>query len=204
MTATNSAPRVQQFPADLAPKRASHRDDRRVEMVRRVTESDLWQDDRERRTAAFLAQSVVRRADDDFLNRHPAEALPGHVRSAMHAVSDRPDDAIKVGVLLPEQQRHGYSLPMAVLETCMGDQPFIVDTIKMVLRRMDIRILGTMNMILPVERDEQGKMLAIENDNAKAKNTLGWQPRYDLARLIDAAYDYRRAAEDQRKVWYPG
>ncbi|MCB1500970.1 MAG: NAD(P)-dependent oxidoreductase [Bauldia sp.] len=41
-------------------------------------------------------------------------------------------------------------------------------------------------------------------DNAKAKNTLGWQPRYDLARLIDAAYDYRRAAEDQRKVWYPG
>jgi nucleoside-diphosphate-sugar epimerase len=40
--------------------------------------------------------------------------------------------------------------------------------------------------------------------NAKAKYLLGWQPEYDLARLIDAAYDYRRAAGDPRKIWYPG
>jgi nucleoside-diphosphate-sugar epimerase len=41
-------------------------------------------------------------------------------------------------------------------------------------------------------------------DNAKAKYLLDWQPHYDLARLIDAAYDYQRAADDPRKVWYPG
>jgi nucleoside-diphosphate-sugar epimerase len=41
-------------------------------------------------------------------------------------------------------------------------------------------------------------------DNAKAKYFLGWRPQYDLARLIDAAFDYRRAADDPRKVWYPG
>ncbi|MGH6960240.1 MAG: NAD-dependent epimerase/dehydratase family protein, partial [Dongiaceae bacterium] len=41
-------------------------------------------------------------------------------------------------------------------------------------------------------------------DNAKAKFRLGWRPRYDLARLVDAAYDYQRAADDPRKVWYPG
>jgi UDP-glucose 4-epimerase len=41
-------------------------------------------------------------------------------------------------------------------------------------------------------------------DNTKAKFRLGWRPRYDLARLTDAAFDYRRGADDPRVVWYPG
>jgi UDP-glucose 4-epimerase len=41
-------------------------------------------------------------------------------------------------------------------------------------------------------------------DNSRAKFELEWRPRYDLARLIDAAWTYRRAPSDPRKVWYPG
>jgi nucleoside-diphosphate-sugar epimerase len=41
-------------------------------------------------------------------------------------------------------------------------------------------------------------------DNAKAKFLLGWRPRYDLRRMIDAAFDYERAADDPRIIWYPG
>ncbi len=41
-------------------------------------------------------------------------------------------------------------------------------------------------------------------DNSKAKHLLDWQPRYDLARLVDEAYGYERAADDPRTVWYPG
>lgn len=41
-------------------------------------------------------------------------------------------------------------------------------------------------------------------DNAKAKFLLGWRPHYDLPRLIDAAWDYQRAADDPRIIWYPG
>lgn len=41
-------------------------------------------------------------------------------------------------------------------------------------------------------------------DNSKAKFLLGWRPRYDLVRLVDAAYNYERNAADPRKVWYPG
>ena len=41
-------------------------------------------------------------------------------------------------------------------------------------------------------------------DNAKAKSVLGWRPRYDTARLVDAAFDYVRADDDPRRVWYPG
>ena len=41
-------------------------------------------------------------------------------------------------------------------------------------------------------------------DNAKARFLLGWRPQYDLARLIDEAYDYERPPDDPRKIWYPG
>lgn len=41
-------------------------------------------------------------------------------------------------------------------------------------------------------------------DNSKAKFLLGWRPHYDLHRLIDAAWEYQRGADDPRKIWYPG
>jgi len=41
-------------------------------------------------------------------------------------------------------------------------------------------------------------------DNTKAKFLLGWRPEYDLKKMIDAAWEYRRAPEDPRIIWYPG
>ncbi len=40
--------------------------------------------------------------------------------------------------------------------------------------------------------------------NAKARLRLGWQPTVDLKALIDGAWDYQRAPDDPRKIWYPG
>jgi UDP-glucose 4-epimerase len=41
-------------------------------------------------------------------------------------------------------------------------------------------------------------------DNAKARLLLGVRPHYDMRRLADAAWDYRRAETDPPIVWYPG
>jgi len=41
-------------------------------------------------------------------------------------------------------------------------------------------------------------------DNTKAKFLLNWHPEYDLKKMIDSAFDYVRAEDDPRKVWYPG
>lgn len=41
-------------------------------------------------------------------------------------------------------------------------------------------------------------------DNAKARFLLGWNPDYDLARMIDSAWDYQRSPDDPRIIWYPG
>jgi nucleoside-diphosphate-sugar epimerase len=41
-------------------------------------------------------------------------------------------------------------------------------------------------------------------DNTKAKTVLGWRPSYDMARLADEAFAYRRATDDPRVIHYPG
>lgn len=41
-------------------------------------------------------------------------------------------------------------------------------------------------------------------DNSRAKLELGWRPVYDLPALVDAAWDYVRAEDDPRRIWYPG
>ena len=41
-------------------------------------------------------------------------------------------------------------------------------------------------------------------DNTKAKFLLDWRPEYNLNKLIDAAWDYERAADDPRFVAYAG
>lgn len=41
-------------------------------------------------------------------------------------------------------------------------------------------------------------------DNTKAKFLLGWRPGYDLKKMTDAAWDYKRASNDPRVIWYPG
>jgi nucleoside-diphosphate-sugar epimerase len=41
-------------------------------------------------------------------------------------------------------------------------------------------------------------------DNSKARFLLGWRPEYDLARMVEAAWSFARAADDPRRIWYPG
>jgi UDP-glucose 4-epimerase len=41
-------------------------------------------------------------------------------------------------------------------------------------------------------------------DNTKAKFLLGWRPRYDLERMVDEAWSYRRDQDEPRITWYPG
>ncbi len=41
-------------------------------------------------------------------------------------------------------------------------------------------------------------------DNTKAKLLLGWRPSYDMKKMIDAAWNYERAPDDPRTIWYPG
>ncbi len=41
-------------------------------------------------------------------------------------------------------------------------------------------------------------------DNAKAKFLLDWRPAFDLERLVESAWAYRRGPDEPRVIYYPG
>jgi nucleoside-diphosphate-sugar epimerase len=41
-------------------------------------------------------------------------------------------------------------------------------------------------------------------DNNKARFLLGWEPAYDMQKLIEDAWSYKRSLDDPRTIWYPG
>jgi UDP-glucose 4-epimerase len=80
--------------------------------------------------------------------------------------------------------------------------------------------LFNISMDEPVDYGEMGRYLSASQglptieiktqyystwlDNAKAKFLLGWRPEYDMKRLIDSAWEYKRLPNEPRTVWYPG
>ncbi|WP_189411131.1 NAD-dependent epimerase/dehydratase family protein [Neogemmobacter tilapiae] len=40
--------------------------------------------------------------------------------------------------------------------------------------------------------------------NTRAKAELGWRPQYNLEKLVESAWSHIRAADDPRRIWYPG
>ncbi|MBM4342366.1 MAG: NAD-glutamate dehydrogenase [Deltaproteobacteria bacterium] len=153
----------------LPTSRAVDRSDRRQRFVQAVRESPLFDSPELREQAEFMAYAVRLRADGEFIARHPVEAFAHHVHNGLQRVAIRKPDEILVGCSRPQKVKHGYDLPMVVLETCMADQPFIIDTIKLVLKRLDVPVLGTLNMILPVERSADHKLVDLTPDNPQAR-----------------------------------
>jgi UDP-glucose 4-epimerase len=50
----------------------------------------------------------------------------------------------------------------------------------------------------------QGPYVSTWLSNARAKAELGWRPQYDLEKLVESAWSHIRAANDPRRIWYPG
>ncbi len=175
--------------AAVPQSRASDRDGRRRRLVRAVRDAGIFANEAEHNQALFVADAIVRRADGDFIQRHPTDSFPGHVKNSLEAIASRQYEEIKVRCARPNKATHDYDFSTFVLETCMTDQPFIIDTIKLALRRMDVHTLGSLNMILPIERDEKGQLLDISQDDPRSR------PESVSAQLLSVASVDGRADE---------
>ncbi len=68
--------------------------------------------------------------------------------------------------------RSSFDEGSAVFLTVMKDQPFIVDTILLVLRRRGLEYLGGFNVILQASRDASGKLVAVGAEGGRAESLV--------------------------------
>jgi glutamate dehydrogenase len=68
----------------------------------------------------------------------------------------------RVRVVTPTYVDEGWDAPWTIVETCLADRPFIVDTIREELRARGLEIRALLHPILAVTRDATGRAVRVE------------------------------------------
>ncbi|MCB9785873.1 MAG: NAD-glutamate dehydrogenase [Deltaproteobacteria bacterium] len=104
-----------------------------------------------------FAAEVLKRVDERYFYRHRITTLPAQLLDSLRWLESVVGQAgPSVRIFDPQDDVHGYALEGTILETAMPDQPFIVDTLKLCLSELDVRLLNSLNVILPVVLDGEG------------------------------------------------
>ncbi|HEY3485755.1 MAG TPA: hypothetical protein VGK49_10245, partial [Ilumatobacteraceae bacterium] len=173
-------------------------------------------------TLERLVKIAAERHPDDLLL---ADFLPEYYRELPGADVDdlRIDDVYAVGVahlalgrrrepgttvvkvVSPDRDRDGWHSRRSVLLVVTDDDPFLVDTIRMVLDRYGLAIHLLVHPMLDVHRDDDGTIVAIGEDAVPGGTRLveAWtQVEIDRCDPIADAieHDVRRVTDDVHRV----
>ncbi len=72
-----------------------------------------------------------------------------------------PGPAVRVRAITPDYATDGWDAPVTIVETILGDRPFIVDTVREELRAQGFEALTLLHPILAVHRDATGALESI-------------------------------------------
>ena len=106
----------------------------------------------------FVEHALGRLRGPYLAQHHPTQVLR-HLERAFAFSRNRQKDELKVEV------RSGDSKGVVAL-SCMPDQPFIVDTIRLFFRRHQADYWGGFNVIVSVTRDEAGNLTDVGQEGA--------------------------------------
>ncbi len=105
--------------------------------------------------AVVFARVLLRGAD-------APEGLGDEATAALVASAFRffaaPGPDLRVRVFVPTYAHEGWDAPVTVIETIMGDRPFVVDTVRERLRAAGCETLTFLHPILTVGRDPTGRL----------------------------------------------
>ena len=110
-------------------------------------------------SAGDIASRLLEQLSDEDIARLGFEALIGRAQWAQAQIAQ----GQKVECLNPEVERDGWGCPHSLLALCLPDQPFLIDTLLLEIRRHGRAIHLTQNLVLSPQDplNPHGKPLAI-------------------------------------------
>ncbi|NOH47025.1 NAD-glutamate dehydrogenase [Vibrio rotiferianus] len=102
-------------------------------------------------------------ADDDLIQRNESD-LYGAVVSLWHHVNEKKPEDISVRVFNPTVSRQGWQSTHTIVEIVVPDSPFLVDSIKMALTRLDLVSHLMLNNPTQLERDKKGQVTDVNGE----------------------------------------
>ena len=113
------------------------------------------------------------RANDRYMRRIVESRELDVISEFANFTNQRKENEIKVRILEIKDSPDLPSEGTVALETCMADQRFIIDTIKLSIDEMDLKQEGSVHFSLPFQRDKSGKFMNIskkEDDNHRLES----------------------------------
>ncbi|OIN25811.1 NAD-glutamate dehydrogenase [Vibrio barjaei] len=119
---------------------------------------------------------------DDLLQRNESD-LYGAVVSLWHHLNEKKHDEVSVRVFNPAVSRHGWQSTHTILEIAVPDSPFLVDSVKMALNRVDLTCHIMLHGPTQFERDEQGQITSVNEGKGHLQSIF----HIEIDRLSDKA-----------------
>ncbi|MDW6003936.1 NAD-glutamate dehydrogenase [Vibrio mangrovi] len=130
-----------------------------VEKVFQLIQTKL--DSEQHTVVKQLAQHLFNNiSQDDLINRTESD-LYGAVISLWHHLNEAKITEQSVKVFNPVVSKHGWQSTHTIIEVVVPDTPFLVDSIKMVLSRLDLACHLMLHGPAPIQRDNNDKILSI-------------------------------------------
>ncbi|SJL83101.1 NAD-glutamate dehydrogenase [Vibrio palustris] len=85
-----------------------------------------------------LAQHLFSNISQDDLVARNESDLYGAIVSLWHHINEKPSDSLSVRVFNPTISRQGWQSTHTIIEVVVPDSPFLVDSVKMTLSRLDL------------------------------------------------------------------
>lgn len=164
----------------------------------RITEDHVKASGLRRSDLAELAYIYFRRMDDRYIRRVADNRAMDAVAELGKFVRERAPGEIKVRLVHAVDLTEDTSEGALALETCMADQRFIVDTIKLCVASLGLREQASVNILVPVQR-EDGRAVSILRNEA-ADHPFDSVTRFLIAGFADAAQQERLVAEVKARL----
>lgn len=118
----------------------------------------------------FVAKFYGNMASTDLHDRNDSD-LYGAALSLWNALNQRTSTSPYIRVYNPELTRHGWQSPHTIVEIILQDSPFLVDSIRMALKRRGITAHMMLHQPLHLIRGNEGKISAILDLDNSAEQT---------------------------------
>jgi glutamate dehydrogenase len=119
----------------------------------------------------FVRRYYEHVAPEDLVDRSDVD-LCGAALAHWSLLRVRSPGEVKAHVYSPNAEEHGWASPHTVVETVVDDMPFLVDSVSAELTRRGSAIHLVIRPILDVERDEEGRLVAVESGNGRTESLI--------------------------------
>ncbi|QDP01167.1 NAD-glutamate dehydrogenase [Thalassotalea sp. PS06] len=108
---------------------------------------------------------------EDLAGRNESDVY-GATLSLWKALNAQVDDQAFIRVLNPQVSQHGWKSSHTVIEVIIKDMPFLVDSTRIALNRLNMFPHLVLNCPMNIVRDDKGQVIDIDASAKKLKNSI--------------------------------